>query len=93
MYALIKNGKVDNIIEAEGYRESQIIAKNGGFDDAIDITLYDVAIGDLYTSNGFTKSNGTVITRNLTAEEKIAQLTKQLEASQEALDTLIMGGK
>ncbi|KJR48386.1 hypothetical protein UF75_1184 [Desulfosporosinus sp. I2] len=77
-YALIKNGKIENIIEAEGYRDSQIIAQSGGFDDAIDVSLYEVGIGDSYVNLQFYKPDGTLAQRGKAPEEEIAEMKQAL---------------
>lgn len=102
-YALIKNGKVDNIIIAD-YASTHRIKDGMQMDDAICVDNYPVRIGDLYENGEFLTSEdvidpntgeiliprGTVIERRLTDEEELKLTKADLAAIKEAIDFIIL---
>jgi uncharacterized protein (DUF2164 family) len=91
-YALIKDGIVENIIEVDSYRTSQLISQVQGMDEAVYVDLYAVSIGCSYNNGVFTDTNGAVIERQKTSEERIVELEQKNQLMQQALDDLILGG-
>ena len=89
IYAMIKNGLIENVIEADGYRTSQIVKDSGGYDDAVCVDSYPVGIGSIYENGQFKTSEGVIIQRQKT---ELELLQEQLQATQEAVDFLLMGG-
>lgn len=86
IFSLINNNKIQNTIVCDNYETANQIARITYGDDAIavDTTLYPVSIGDDYIDGTFYK-DGEIIKRNLTEEERIAELNEQLTAAQLAL--------
>lgn len=102
-YAMIKNGKVDNVIVAD-YTSAHMIKQVEGYDDAINCDNYPVNIGDLYENGQFMNAEDikdeagnilipakTVIPRKMTDEEYIQQLKNTIIDLQIAL-AAVMGG-
>jgi len=103
-YAMIKNGVIDNIIEAD-YTNAQSIRVIYEYDEAINVDNYSVRIGDKY-ENGFFLTGedqydengnllipaGTIIERRLSDEEYIKILEERLNVIQMALDEVILNG-
>lgn len=86
IFSLINNNKIQNTIVCDNYETANQIARITYGDDAIavDTTLYPVSIGDDYIDGTFYR-DGEIINRNLTEEERIAELNEQLTAAQLAL--------
>lgn len=86
IFSLINDNKIKNTIVCDNYEIANQIAKINYGDNAIavDTTLYPVSIGDNYIDGSFYRNN-EVIKRNLTEEERIAELNEQLTAAQLAL--------
>lgn len=85
-YALIKNGLVENIIVSD-YTNAHMIKQSLDMDDAINVDLYQVNVGDVYENGFFLTAidskdenniilipKGTVIERQLSNEEKFSIL-------------------
>lgn len=86
MYALIKNGVVENIIEAD-YPNIQTIAELLGV-GAVCIDQYPVAIGDAYTNGSFIR-NGIEVQQNQTPQQQIYALQIALISAQDAINSLL----
>lgn len=86
IFSLINNNKIQNTIVCDNYETANQIARITYGDNAIaiDTTLYPVSIGDDYIDGVFYR-DGEIINRNLTEEERIAELNEQLTAAQLAL--------
>jgi len=82
-YALVMNGKVDNVIEAD-YTASQLIAEYLNC-LAVCVDLFSVGVGHNYDGKVFTDENGKVINQLKTTDENLSLMQK-------ALDDLILGG-
>lgn len=86
IFSLINDNKIQNTIVCDNYEIANQIARTTYGDNAIavDTTLYPVSIGDDYI-DGLFYQDGKVVKRNLTEEERIAELNEQLTAAQLAL--------
>lgn len=86
IFSLINDNKIKNTIVCDNYETANQIARITYGDNAIavDTTLYPVSIGDDYIDGLFYR-DGEIIKRNLTEEERIAELNNQLTAAQLAL--------
>lgn len=83
-FALIKDGIIDNVIEAKNYRDAQIVAMSHE-SEAVNIDLYNAGIGYTYSDGNFYTPGGKLVVRQLTIEER-------LELMQRAFDELALGG-
>jgi len=103
-YAMIKNGKIDNIIVAD-YTMAQTLKQLQGYDDAINCDNYPVGIGDIYENGAFMNAEDvkddqgniliparTVIDRRMSDEEQIKFLEEKNALMQAAIDDLILNG-
>lgn len=104
IYAMIKNGVIDNVIVAD-YTSAQLLKNNLGYDEAINVDNYPVQKGDIYENGSFLTGEdkldsegnllipkGTVIQRKMSDEEYIKILEDRLKMAQIALDDLILNG-
>ena len=86
IFSLINNNKIQNTIVCDNYETANQIARitYGDNSIAVDTTLYPVQINDDYIDGTFYR-DGEIINRNLTEEERIAELNEQLTTAQLAL--------
>lgn len=101
-YAMIKNGKIDNIIVAD-YTMAQTLAMQLEYEAAVNCDNYPVKTGDIYENGSFMNANDilnmngniliparTIIQRRMTDEEYIKILeTKNTQLEQQTQDLQI----
>ncbi|QUH29998.1 hypothetical protein [Vallitalea guaymasensis] len=73
-YAMVKENKIDNIIECDNYTIAQMMKNELNMDYAIGIELFSVSIGDIYDNGKFYDGKGNEIQRQLTDPERITML-------------------
>lgn len=100
-WAFILNEEVRNIIVCDNYPLADSLAKNilGNDSFAVEVTQIQTGIGHSYINGVFKDLNGNVIDPLPTTEQEVTvlkaeneDLKLQLATTQEAIDTLIMGG-
>ena len=89
-YALIKEGKVENIIMVDSYPTAQQVAQAQGYTEpAVCVDQYLVTIGDTYANGIFTHA-GDEVQRQMTLQEENTTLKAQLATAQATIDQLVI---
>lgn len=101
VWAFIHENEVKNTIVCDTYPMADMLAKTalGNEAFAVEVTQIPTAIGHSYVDGVFKDLNGDAIDPLPTTEQEVAILKaekedviNQLQATQDALDALIMGG-
>lgn len=101
VWAFVHENTVKNVIVCDTYQVADSLAKNTVDNTAfaVEITQIPVGIGHSYVDGVFKDLSGSVIDPLPTAEQEVVilkaeneDLKSQLATTQEAIDTLIMGG-
>lgn len=101
VWAFIYRSEVKNVIVCDTYPVADMLAKTALGDEAfaIEVTQIPTGIGHSFIDGMFKDLNGNVVDPLPTAEQEVVTLKAenedlklQLVTTQEAIDTLIMGG-
>jgi|GEM_PF-2845714 len=84
--AVIEHGIVTNVVEGDFQSTRHIFPLES---QVVNVDLFPVAIGDSYQDGKFYR-NGEVVSRTLTADERIAQLEVEKEALLKRVDELTL---